>query len=222
MTLVAWDIETCPRPEEDLSESHRRRLRKESEHQMKKNGQPEADPTDEARSKAASLHPMLGWICCISAAAGSVEDGPREPHSWTASSPEEEEKMLRSFWDDIGAMTNRTRQIRWVTFNGKQFDVPFVSARSVKHGIHSTSEDLLNTHKYRTDSHLDLSNAWQSPWYGLEDLCDHLRVESPKDGFDGSDVAPAIENGETEKVRRYCEQDALATFRCAQETIPLL
>lgn len=222
MTLVAWDIETCPRPEEALSESHRRRHRKETEHQMKKSGQPEAEPSDEVRSKAASLHPMLGWICCISAAAGSLEDGPREPTSWTASSPEEEEEMLRAFWEDIEAMTNRTRRVRWVTFNGKQFDAPFVSARSVKRGVRPTNRDILGTHKYRSDSHLDLSNVWQSPWYGLEDLCDHLGVESPKDGFDGSHVAPAIRDGDTEKVRRYCERDAVATFRCAQEIVPLL
>jgi hypothetical protein len=29
-------------------------------------------------------------------------------------------------------------------------------------------------------------------------------------------VAPAIENGNSEKVRRYCERDAVATFQCAQ------
>ncbi|MFB6279290.1 MAG: hypothetical protein ABEK75_07270 [Salinibacter sp.] len=51
----------------------------------------------------------------------------------------------------------------------------------------------------------------------LADLCDHLGVESPKGEFDGSDVAPAIENGNSEKVRRYCERDAVATFRCAQQ-----
>jgi hypothetical protein len=41
-------------------------------------------------------------------------------------------------------------------------------------------------------------------------------VESPEDGFGGSDVAPAIKNGNPDTVRRYCERDAVATFQCAQ------
>ena len=45
---------------------------------------------------------------------------------------------------------------------------------------------------------------------------DHLGVESPKGTFDGSDVAPAVRDGEMQKVRRYCEGDAVATFKCAQ------
>lgn len=54
---VAWDIETCPRPYEGLSESHRERHRKECEHRMDEGVE---KPSDETKSKAASLHPMLG------------------------------------------------------------------------------------------------------------------------------------------------------------------
>lgn len=216
-TYVAWDIETCPRPSEELSEAHRERYEKESSRHA--DG---AEPTGEDQSKAASLHPMLGWICCISAVAGDLENGHRDPHSWTAASQEDEEDLLLEFWDDVQAMENHAENIRWVTFFGKQFDVPFVSARSVRNGIRPTSKDLLNTHKYRSDSHLDLANVWQAPWYSLADLCDHLSVESPKGSFDGSDVEPAVRDGRIDKVRRYCERDAVATFRCAEELVPLL
>ena len=172
MTYVAWDIETCPRPSEELSDSHRRRHRKECEHRMDGSG----EPSEEQRSKAASLHPMLGWVCCVSAVAGSLERGHREPYSWTAADQTDEAEMLRAFWSDIESMVAQTRQIRWVTFNGKQFDAPFLSARSVRHGVHSTDQDILDTHKYRDGSHLDLANVWQRPWYSLEDLCDFLEI----------------------------------------------
>jgi len=223
MTYVAWDIETCPRPSEEFSKAHSERHEKESSRHA--DG---AEPTDEDRSKAASLHPMLGWICCISAVAGDLENSHREPHSWTASSQSEEEHLLREFWDDMEAMEGHADSIRWVTFFGKQFDAPFVSARSVRHGIRPTSTGILGTHKYRDDTHLDLANVWQAPWYSLADLCSHLGVESPKgplgeaESFDGSDVAPAVRNGEIDKVRRYCERDAVATFRCAEELVPFL
>ena len=217
-TYVAWDIETCPRPSEEFSEAHRERHEKESRRRVETS----ADPTEEDRSKAASLHPMLGWICCISAVAGDLENGHREPHSWTAGRQEEEEGLLREFWSDVQAMEGHPSSIRWVTFFGKQFDVPFLSARSVRHGIQSTSEGLLNTHKYRNGSHLDLANVWQAPWYSLADLCDHLGVESPKGSFDGSDVEPAVRDGRIDEVRDYCERDVVATFRCAEELVPFL
>jgi len=211
---VAWDIETCPRPYEELSESHRERHRKECEHEMEDG---EEEPSDEVKSKAASLHPMLGWICCISAVAGDLSNGHREPYSWVAPSQEQEADMLESFWQDIQALTDHAGKVRWITCNGKRFDVPFVSARSMRHGIAPTNGRMLKTHKYQNKPHLDLANVWDAPWYSLADMCDHLGVESPKGDFDGSDVAPAIRNGETDKVRRYCERDAVATFRCGQE-----
>lgn len=213
---VAWDIETCPRPYEELSEAHRERHRKESEHKMEDGAE---EPSKEVKSKAASLHPMLGWICCISVAAGTLSEGHREPHSWGAASLGEEADMLRAFWNDIQKLSNR---VQWITCNGKHFDVPFLSARTAKHGITPTNSRILDTHKYRSDKHLDLANVWYSPIYSLADLCDHLGAESPKGEFDGSDVAPAIENGNPEKVRRYCERDAAATFRCAQAVQPVV
>ena len=213
MTHVAWDIETCPRPYEEHSESHRERHRKESERHMADGA---AEPSEETKSKAASLHPMLGWICCISAVAGGLEEGYRQPKSWTASSQDEEADLLQEFWDDIQKLARHEGDVRWVTCNGKRFDVPFLSARSVRHGISPTNQGIMSTHKYRTDDHLDLANLWDAPWYSLADLCDHLGVESPKGEFDGSDVAPAVRDGEIQKVRRYCEGDAVATFKCAQ------
>ena len=217
-TYVAWDIETCPRPSEELSAAHRERHRKESSRRAENAD----DPTDDDRSKAASLHPMLGWICCISAVAGDLENGHREPHSWTASSQEEEASLLRSFWRDIQAMQENTRHLRWVTFFGKQFDAPFVSARSIRQRIRPTSPALLDTHKYRNEPHMDLANVWQAPWYSLADLCDHLGVDSPKGSFDGSDVAPAVRDGRIGEVMSYCERDVVATFKCTERLVPFL
>ena len=151
-----------------------------------------------------------------------MSDGHREPYSWVAASQEEEAEMLRSFWGDIQALTNHAGSVQWITMGGKRFDVPFLDARSVRHEISPTNRGILSTHKYRAENHLDLANVWDAPWYGLADLCDHLGVGSPKGEFDGSDVAPAIRNGEPGKVRRYCERDAVATFKCARHVRPVV
>ena len=218
MTHVAWDIETCPRPYEELSDVHRERHRKESRRRMSEGRE---EPSDETRSKAASLHPMLGWVCCISAVAGNLNEGHREPYSWVAGSEEEEADMLREFWDDIQTLARSAGQVQWISFNGKRFDVPFVSARSARHGIVPTNEGIRSTHKYRTEAHLDLANVWQPTWYSLADLCDHLGVDSPKGEFDGSDVAPAVRDGKLGEVTDYCERDVVATFQCAQLLQPV-
>ena len=140
----------------------------------------------------------------------------RQPKSWTASSQDEEADLIEESWNDIQKLARHEGDVRWVTCNGRRFDVHFLSARSVRHGISPTNQGIMNTHKYRTDDHLDLANLWDAPWYSLADLCDHLGVESPKGEFDGSDVAPAVRDGKIQKVRRYCEGDAVATFKCAQ------
>jgi hypothetical protein len=47
-------------------------------------------------------------------------------------------------------------------------------------------------------------------------------VESPKGDFDGSQVAPAVKEGRIGDVRDYCENDAVATLRCALKAKTLL
>lgn len=75
---------------------------------------------------------MLGWICCISAVAGNLDDGHREPHSWVAASKSKEEEagLLRSFWEDIQQLSGHAGQVQWITRKGTRFDVPFLSTRS--------------------------------------------------------------------------------------------
>lgn len=215
--IIAWDIETCPRPYDSLSESHSKRHKHEYEYTMRNDKE---ITTEDAKRKASSLHPILGWICCISAVRWSNgEMG--DPRSWTAGSMEEEADMLESFWQDI-APARKKRNLQWATFDGKRFDVPFLSARSVRHGLEPTVRDILDDYPYNQKPHADLAKLWPKKYYSLEDLCDFLGVESPKDGFDGSMVAPAVEEGRIDDVREYCESDAVATLRCALKAQMLL
>ena len=222
MTYVAWDIETCPLPSDMLPDAQKERLGSEVERLRQRS----PEESDEAlHRQAGSFHPHLGWICCISAVRGGpnkIED----PKSWTADSPEEEEALLDQFWADIHAIGrhhDRNREdLRWITFNGKDFDVPFLTARTVANGLAPTRKDIIHTYPYDHDPHADLMGIWPGSDYSLEGLCSFLGVEPPKDEVDGSMVAELTRDGRIGEVAQYCEGDAIATLRCAQQVSVLL
>lgn len=209
MMAVAWDIETCPLPTDTFSESHAQRHEKEVAKQQDRH--PHLTP-DEASRRARSFHPYLGWICCISVVRGEIGGSLNDPYSWTTGSPEDEGDMLETFWDDIAPIGGGTL---WATFNGKDFDVPFLTARSAHHGITPSRDDIIDTYPYNHTPHADLSKVWMKVSSSLEEMCFHLGVASPKDGaLKGSGVAEAVANGKLEQVRKYCERDVVATHKC--------
>lgn len=209
MTIVAWDAETCSQPLNSLTETQKTRFDKEVQYKLAHAHHMEKE---EISNLVRSIHPFLGWICCISAVSGTLERGPNAPVSWTASSPEDEVGLLKSFWRAVAGFPKDTV---WATFNGKRFDVPFVEARSARYGLHPTRRDILNVYPYRHRPHADLARLWPQH-YALEDLCGLLGLNSPKDGFDGSQVAGAIRQGRLDLVAAYCARDVSATFACVQ------
>ena len=218
MQLIAWDIETCPFPEDSYSEAQQSRYEERLAKRRAKH--PDEDPDDASRL-VRSLHPFLSWICCISAVRSPLGDAPNRPKSWTAATPDDEAELLDRFWDDIKHITSNASSIRWVTFNGKQFDVPFVEARSVHHGVTPFGKQLLDTYPFNDAPHLDLMKLWPMP-LRLHELCELVGVDSPKDEGDGSRVADLVADGQIEQVARYCEKDVMATLACAKKVWPLL
>jgi hypothetical protein len=213
--VVAWDIETCPHAFDSFSDSQQNRY--DAELRARSNKDPDR-PRAETSRLVRSVHPFLGWICCISAVSGTLEDGPNAPCSWTAKTPDEERALLSQFWTAVEEFPS---SVRWATFNGKRFDVPFVTARSLHHGLAPSRHDLQDTYPYNPRPHADLIRLWPQH-FGLDDLCDLLGVASPKEEIDGSDVAAAVDEGRIDEVAQYAQQDVLATFRCLQAAWPLI
>jgi len=206
--IVAWDIETVPLPEQQLVPTHHDRIEKETRILLDR--QSHLDD-GEAQRMAQSTHSLTGRICCISAVAGTLGGGHRDPVSFTAPALEDEPAMLERFWQKISGFNCKPI---WVTFNGKKFDVPFLLARSACHGIARTRGDLIDTYPYSFEPHADLYGAFQPCRYTLEDMCTLLGVEPSKAEFDGSRVAEAVADGRINEVAEYCERDVEATWRC--------
>ncbi|PEN11422.1 ribonuclease H [Longibacter salinarum] len=209
MVCVAWDIETCPQPLSALTDTQKERY--ETEMRQSERKKPDLDHEDRCRL-VRSTHPLLGWICCISAVSGTLDGQVNDPVSWTAATEDDEVDLFLDFWSTVAGFS---RGVTWVTFNGKRFDVPFLLARSARRDVSPTRRDLTDTYPYNNRPHTDLCNLWPAS-YSLADLCEHLYVDSPKDGFDGSKVADAVEEGRIEQMQEYCERDVVATLKCAQ------
>jgi hypothetical protein len=215
LPLVAWDIETCPLPIYDLSPAQQHRLEKEMAYLASREP---ALSAEEASRKVRGLHPFLGWICCISAVAGTLDGEARAPRSWSCAEPSGEGELLRHFWSDVARFPPSTV---WVTFNGKRFDAPFLLARTLHHHLRPTQSHLLDTYPYRHRPHADLACVWPR-MCGLEDLCDLLGVLSPKGELRGDGVVGAVEAGRIAEVVRYCEGDVVATLACLRRMAPVM
>ena len=205
--IVAWDIETCPLPENQLTDVHYKRIEKEIS--MLRHRQPDL-AEDNARCMIQSTHPFVGRICCISAVAGTLEAGHRIPKSFVAAHLDDEAMMLETFWSTVAQFSGR---VTWVTFNGKRFDVPYLLARSAHYGIPPTRRDLVDTYPYKHTPHADLCVVWPC-YFTLHDLCQLLDVETPKNDFGSMQVAQAVVEGRIDDVVRYCERDVVATWQC--------
>jgi len=226
--VVAWDIETCPLPEARLAPAQKAYLDRKAEEIALSGGL----PLPAARRKAAALSPVAGRICSIAAVRGGRYGAAGDPIVYLAPEPEGEPALLEAFWADVERLPPAAR---WVTFNGKRFDVGYVVGRTLHHGMEPSRKGLIGTHPYRAGSHVDLRWLLAGHALRLQDLCALLGVPSPKaalgpgvnpdsgpdanpdaEGMDGSQVAEAMAAGRFGAVAAYNAADALATLRCFQ------
>ena len=205
--VIAFDIETCPQPEEGFSKAQQRRFDKAFRRRRGKKGLNES--LEETKAAVRSLSPFLGWICCISLCRLGSDGQPRPAHSYACEKRSGEAEVLNNFWKGLGQLSGR---VTWVSFNGKHFDSPYLRLRSLAHDIEPTRMGILNEHRYRDRPHCDLYRYF-GPSAGLADACDLTGVPTPKGAMDGSQVWPAIQEGRLSDVVEYCEKDALATLR---------
>lgn len=99
-----------------------------------------------------------------------------------------------------------------ITFNGKEFDVPFIRTRMALHHIGSSTRKLNEwVRKYDQDSHLDLRQyfggfgAFQKGT--LEQWALLFGVLSEPSGETGADVQAFYDNNELDRIYQKCRRD---------------
>ncbi len=185
-----------------------------------------ADRQDWDEAKVMSLSPYFGKV--VSLAVGDGEADPDEQKVHVLVVPPEdvevgelppwvravtEPELLQAFW----ALAGHASVV--VTYNGRNFDVPFLIGRSLIHGVPVRTD--LHSSPYSLRPHLDLyslvgGRGGRGGPASLDVVCWALGLTSPKEAMDGSMVATFYAKGELQTIAEYNAGDVRATTQVYQ------
>ena len=213
MKKLVIDIETVGVPWEEHDPYVREYLIK---------GMNEAEAEEEKRRGALSpftgrivaigvVNAETGRSCAMYEVPGQTEvitrkDGNRTMISGT------ERQILEKFWEYLD------RDDRFISFNGRQFDGPFLMIRSAIQGLAPKRELIGN--RYRFHPNCDLRevlnfNGTINPRqmrFNLDLACKAFGIVSSKtEGMDGRAVETLYRAGRYEDIATYCLEDVRAT-----------
>ncbi len=224
MKKLVIDIETVGTPWEELDAYVREYLIKGL-----------SDGDAEETRRAGGLSPFRGRIIAIGVI--NIEDGRScamyEVPGQTQLSIEKsgqrtyisgsEKQILEKFWEFFEGDS------RFITFNGRQFDGPFLMIRSAINGI-VPKRDLVG-YRYGFHPNCDLrealnffgtTNARQFK-FNLDLACKVFGVETSKgEGLDGRSVETWYRAGRHREIADYCLDDVRATCELYEKVAPSL
>jgi DNA polymerase elongation subunit (family B) len=130
-----------------------------------------------------------------------------------------ERKAIETFWRILGKYPD----IHLITFNGRNFDCPFITLRSAILETKPTRNLMEGTkfnYKFHTDL-LDELTFYQPTFYfsatkrfNLDFYTRTFGIESPKSfGIDGSNVSEYFKGGKLVDIALYCIRDVKSTWQ---------
>jgi DNA polymerase elongation subunit (family B) len=217
MRTIIFDIETSAHPFESLSESQQEYLLR---YANKENDPDVKERMEEDAIRYMSLYPFTAKAVAIGLYDADKKKSfvyyeNQELEEWSSEEGDTQYKglpepeMLQSFWRVIELAD------RIVTFNGRNFDAPFLMLRSAMLRV-KPSRNLI-TNRYDKTFHIDLLD--QLTYYGLtrkfnlDFYCNAFGVESPKSkGISGMEVKTLYDAGKVREIAFYCGRDIQATY----------
>lgn len=121
--------------------------------------------------------------------------------------------ILTNFWELLKDFKGS-----YISFNGLDFDVPYIIKRSMYHNILPTNKNFLNLRRYYYFPHFDIKamlGNWDKYSGGsLKLACNFLDIASPKEGeVKAENVYSAYKDGHIQKIADYCLRDVEATYQ---------
>ncbi len=127
-----------------------------------------------------------------------------------------EEDLIKGLFSHLNK-----KKPRFVSYNGRNFDLPVLKYRAMKHEIsapwlYKTGDKWNNyNQRYSLDWHCDLAEAFSdfgaSSRTKMNEVCACANLPG-KTGIDGSMVADFFDEGKIGKIRDYCETDVANTY----------
>lgn len=195
---VVIDIETIPQAASTLTEGQLQIINRKTKTILDKD--PKAD-IEKEKSKIQSLDPYLGQIVCI----GMLfpEDG-REVRLSQETMTERE--LLVEFWKEISKFNGT-----YIHYNGKSFDCPFITKRSMVNSVLPTNRNFFNYTKYDPlPTHFDImiQISGVGAYISLDHACQIFKIPSPKTGVvKAENVYTAYLEGRIDEIMDYCMLD---------------
>jgi DNA polymerase elongation subunit (family B) len=225
---LAFDLETLGDDYDSLSESQQEYIVRYAQ-------------TDEDKIRKINemaLSPISGKIVCIGLLFISGEEGvPPKPITFSVDQNitddtvkneqylesgakcylGTEKRILEEFWKIFEKYPN----IKLISFNGRNFDAPYLMLRSAIHRIRPT-RNLMSGTKFSYDRHIDLADEltfFNPSGYGatrrfnFDYYSQVFGIPSPKGGgIDGSKVGEFFKEGKILDIAEYCLRDVVATW----------
>ncbi len=216
MNLV-FDIETAGFEFETLSESQQEYLLRYAEQEKDLEKRIEAE---EEAKRYLSLYPLTAKVIAIALLNTDTEkemvmyEGESDENTLieeknTKYKQMSEEEILKNFW------LYAAKADKIISFNGRNFDIPFLMIRSAMNKIKPSKNFIKN--RYDSSSHIDLLE--QFTFYGitkkfnLDFYCHAFGIESPKSkGITGMEVKELYKAGKVKEIAVYCGEDVRATY----------
>ncbi len=227
---LVFDIETVPLPWESFSPSQQEFLLRGAR-----------DASEQERRKAEmALSPFTAQVICLglqlmeSPSEGEwmlrrrgaylvdpdCVEGELLPDELSTGDPLfrcTERTLLEQFWK----LLEKYPGVHLVSFNGRNFDAPFLMLRSALYRIRP-SRNLMEGTRYRYGGHTDLLDelCFYNPQpvgatkrYNFDFYARAFGIDSPKaHGVDGTQVAELYHSGRYHEIAEYCLRDVAATW----------
>jgi len=164
-----------------------------------------------------ACHPALAKVILIVLKSG---DSMVKYSIWEYGS---EKKLLQEFWGLIPILHRENRYLTYVTFNGINFDFPFLRVRSSILGIKHYN---LPENRWRMDEHFDV-RLWLASQYGVGTLEFWAKLHGIEvnEEYAEDSIYDWWEQKQYDMIEKHCEQDVTITeqlyLRCKPSRITL-
>jgi len=226
MATLVFDIETSAVPLDSFDESSQEYLMRPA------NNLPTSEEQEAKReelTRMMNLWPFTAQVVCIAMInaetlrgqvifiADDFESNTCDVTGVDFMPVMDEVELLNQFW----AVARHYDNV--VTFNGRQFDVPFLYLRSAQLDVPITRKNWLG-YRFATEPHCDLAEqltfynvsgrSGAARRFNLDFYCRIFGVDSPKShGVTGMDVNQLMEEERYGEIAEYCLRDVFATVK---------